>query len=133
MARYTGPKCRLCRRTGEKLCNKARCALERRPNPPGQRSQRRRKISDRGQQLLEKQKVRYSYGVLERQFRRMYKEATRRSGPTGENLLQMLERRLDNVVFRAGLAESRPQARQIVNHGHITLNGHKADVASIET
>jgi small subunit ribosomal protein S4 len=133
MARYTGPKCRLCRRTGETLCAKARCALERRPNPPGQRSPRRRKVSDRGRQLLEKQKARYTYGILERQFRRMYKEATRRSGATGDNLVQLLELRLDNVVYRAGLAESRPQARQIVCHGHITINGHKADIPSIQT
>ena len=133
MARYTGPTCRLCRRTGETLCSKARCALERRPNPPGQRSPRRRKVSDRARQLREKQKARYTYGVLERQFRRMYKEATRRSGATGDNLVQLLELRLDNVVYRAGLAESRPQARQIVCHGHITINGHKADIPSIQT
>lgn len=139
MARYTGPVCRLCRRNGEKLflkgdrCFTPKCAIERRPNPPGQRSPRRRKISDRGLQLREKQKARQSYGVLERQFRRLYHEATRRPGATGDNLVQLLELRLDNVVYRAGLAESRAQARQIVNQGHITLNGRKADIPSIET
>ncbi len=139
MARYTGPVCRLCRRNGEKLflkgerCFTPKCAIERRPNPPGQRSPRRRKISDRGVQLREKQKARQSYGVLERQFRRLYREATRLPGATGDNLIQLLELRLDNVVYRLGLAESRAQARQVVLHGHITLNGHKASVASIET
>lgn len=139
MARYTGPVCRLCRRNGEKLflkgerCLTPKCAVERRPNPPGQRSPRRRKISDRGLQLREKQKARQSYGVLERQFRRLYREATRRPGATGDNLLQLLELRLDNVVYRLGLAESRAQARQIVRHGHIALNGRKANVPSIET
>ena len=139
MARYTGPVCRLCRRNGEKLflkgerCFTPKCAIERRPTPPGQRSPRRRKVSDRGLQLREKQKARQSYGVLERQFRRLYREATRRPGATGDNLIQLLELRLDNVVYRLGLAESRNQARQIVRHGHITLNGHKADIPSIET
>ncbi|MEE9276827.1 MAG: 30S ribosomal protein S4 [Dehalococcoidia bacterium] len=138
MARYTGPVCRLCRRNGEKLflkgerCLTPKCAIERRPTPPGQRSPRRRKISDRGLQLREKQKARQSYGLLERQFRRLYREATRQPGATGENLLQLLELRLDNVVYRLGLAESRAQARQIVLHGHITLNGRKANVPSIE-
>jgi small subunit ribosomal protein S4 len=139
MARYTGPVCRLCRRNGEKLflkgdrCFTPKCAIERRPNPPGQRSPRRRKVSDRGLQLREKQKARQSYGVLERQFRRLYKEAIRRPGATGDNLIQLLELRLDNVVYRLGLAESRAQARQIVLHGHIALNGHKANIPSIET
>jgi len=139
MARYTGPVCRLCRRNGEKLflkgdrCFTPKCAIERRPNPPGQLSPRRRKVSDRGLQLREKQKARHSYGVLERQFRRLYREATRLPGPTGDNLITLLELRLDNVVYRAGLAESRAQARQIVCHGSITLNGHKADIPSIET
>lgn len=138
MARYTDPVCRLCRRNGEKLflkgerCFTPKCAFERRPNPPGQRSPRRRKISDRGLQLREKQKARQSYGLLERQFRRLYREATRRTGATGQNLLQMLELRLDNVVYRLGLAESRAQARQVVLHGHLTLNGHPADVPSLE-
>lgn len=138
MARYNDAVCRLCRRNGEKLflkgerCFSPKCAMERRPTPPGQRSSRRRKVSDRGMQLREKQKARQTYGLLERQFRRLYKEAVRRNGATGENLLTMLEMRLDNTVYRAGLAESRAQARQIVLHGHITLNGHKADIPSIE-
>lgn len=138
MARYNDAVCRLCRRNGEKLflkgerCFSPKCAMERRPTPPGQRSTRRRKVSDRGMQLREKQKARQTYGLLERQFRRVYKEAVRRNGATGENLLTMLEMRLDNTVYRAGLAESRAQARQIVLHGHITLNGHKADIPSIE-
>ncbi|MCZ6545622.1 MAG: 30S ribosomal protein S4 [Chloroflexi bacterium] len=138
MARYNDAVCRLCRRNGEKLflkgerCFTPKCAMERRPNPPGQRSPRRRRVSDRGLQLREKQKARQTYGLLERQFRRVYKGAARRTGATGEILLQMLEMRLDNAVYRAGLAESRAQARQIVRHGHISLNGHKADIPSIE-
>ena len=129
MARYTGPVCRICRRAGEKLmlkgdrCYGPKCAIERRNQPPGQRSPRRRKVSDYGVQVKEKQKVRKSYGVLERQFRKMFREANRRPGATGDNLLRMLELRLDNVVFRLGIAESRAQARQLVRHGHITLNG----------
>ena len=138
MARYVGPVCRLCRRNGEKLflkgdrCFTPKCAVERRPTPPGPRPQRRRKISDRGLQLREKQKARQSYGVLERQFRRLYKEAIRRPGATGEVLLQLLELRLDNIVYRLGLAESRAQARQIVLHGHILLNSRKSAIPSIE-
>jgi small subunit ribosomal protein S4 len=138
MARYNDAVCRLCRRNGEKLflkgerCFSPKCAMERRPTPPGQRSSRRRKVSDRGMQLREKQKARQTYGLLERQFRRVYKEAVRRNGATGENLLTMLEMRLDNAVYRAGLSESRAQARQVVLHGHITLNGHKANIPSIE-
>ena len=136
MARYTGPVCRLCRRQGEKLmlkgnrCTTRQCAVERRNLPPGQRRARRRKISDRGLQLKEKQKARQSYGVLERQFRKHFAEAERRPGITGENLLQILEMRLDNVVYRLGFADSRSQARQIVRHGHITLNGRKTDIPS---
>ena len=138
MARYTGPVCRLCRRSGEKLflkgerCYSPKCAIERRNQPPGQRSPRRRKVSDYGIQIREKQKARQTYGVLERQFRRIYGEASRRPGATGDNLLRLLELRLDNIVYRLGLAESRNQARQIVRHGHITLNGSKADIPSIE-
>ncbi len=138
MARYTGPVCRICRRAGEKLmlkgerCVGPKCAIDRRNQPPGQRSPRRRKVSDYGEQVKEKQKVRKTYGVLERQFRRMFAEANRRPGATGENLLQMLELRFDNVVYRLGIAESRAQARQLVRHGHITLNGRKADIPSIE-
>ena len=135
MARYTGAVCRLCRRSGEKLMLKGdkcitKCTLEKRPKPPGPQLGRRRRISDRGMQLREKQKVRHSYGVLEKQFRRFFAEAERQPGITGENLLVMLERRLDNVVYRLGFADSRAQARQIVRHGHILLNGRKTDIPS---
>lgn len=138
MARYTGPVCRLCRRQGEKLflkgerCMSLKCALEKRNTPPGQQTGRgrRRKLSERGLQLREKQKARFVYGVLERQFRRHYEEASRRSGMTGENLLQELELRLDNVAYRLGFADSRKQARQIVLHGHIQLNGRKTNIPS---
>ncbi len=135
MGRYTGPVCRLCRRSGEKLFLKggkciAKCTLDRRPQPPGQQAARRRRLSDRGLQLREKQKARHSYGILERQFRLLFDEAERLSGITGENLVVLLERRLDNVVYRLGFAESRPQARQLVQHGHIMLNGHKTDIPS---
>jgi small subunit ribosomal protein S4 len=137
MARYTGPVCRLCRYLDEKLmlkgekCATPKCPLERKNAPPGHHSStRRRRISDRGFQLREKQKVRFSYGVLERQFYRFFTEATRAPGATGENLLILLERRLDNVVYRLGFADSRAQARQIVRHGHILVNGHKTDIPS---
>jgi len=136
MARYTGPVCKLCRREGMKLFLKGekcftKCTLERRPQPPGPHGQRRaRKVSDFGLQLREKQKARRLYGVLEKQFRRHFEAAERRPGVTGENLLQVLEMRLDNVVYRLGLADSRPQARQLVRHGHIDVNGHKVDVPS---
>lgn len=136
MARETGPVCRLCRRSGEKLFLKGdkcftKCTIEKRPSPPGQHGgARRRKMSERGAQLREKQKVRYIYGVLEGQFRGVYADAERRPGITGENLLQFLELRLDNVAFRLGYADSRAQARQLVSHGHITLNGHKTDAPS---
>jgi len=136
MAHYTGASCRLCRRVGEKLmlkgdrCSTPKCALEKRRAPPGQRAIRRRRISERGLQLREKQKTRYSYGVLERQFRNLFGQAERLPGITGENLLVLLERRLDNVVYRLGFANSRSQARQVVRHGHITLNEHKTDIPS---
>ena len=136
MARLTGPVCRLCRRLGDKLylkgekCFTPKCAFERRPYPPGQRPLRRRKVSDRGLQLREKQRARAIYGILERQFRRYYAEAVRRHGITGENLLKILELRLDNVVYRLGFAESRAQARQLVLHGHIAANGRKAAIPS---
>jgi len=136
MARYTAAVCRLCRRSGDKLMLKGdkcitKCTLDKRSKPPGpQLGRRRRRISDRGQQLREKQKVRYSYGILERQFRRFFTEAERQPGITGENLLVLLERRLDNVVYRLGFADSRAQARQIVRHGHIMLNGRKTDIPS---
>jgi small subunit ribosomal protein S4 len=136
VARYRGPVCRVCRRLGEKLylkgekCYAPRCPFERRPFAPGQRSMRRRKVSDRGLQLREKQKARASYGVLERQFRRYYEEAVRKVGITGDNLLRILELRLDSVVYRLGFADSRAQARQLVRHGLISLNGRKADIPS---
>lgn len=136
MARLMGPVCRLCRRLGDKLylkgarCFTPKCPFERRPYPPGQRSQRRRKVSDRGLQLREKQRARSVYGVLERQFQRYYTEAVRRHGITGENLLQILELRLDNIVYRLGFAESRAQARQVVLHGHISVNNRKAAIPS---
>jgi small subunit ribosomal protein S4 len=136
MARYASAVCRLCRRSGEKLmlkgarCFGPKCALERRGKPPGQQPMRRRRLSDRGMQLREKQKARYSYGIMERQFRRLFGEAERQLGITGENLLVLLERRLDNVVYRLGFADSRPQARQLVQHGHIMVNGRKTDVPS---
>jgi small subunit ribosomal protein S4 len=136
MARYTGPVCRLCRRHGEKLflkgarCFTPKCAFERRPNPPGPRPARRRKISDRGLQLREKQRARVTYGVLEKQFRRYYKEATRRPGVSGENLVRLLETRLDNLVYRAGFGDSRSQARQLIRHGLISVNGRKLDIPS---
>jgi small subunit ribosomal protein S4 len=136
MARYTGPDCRICRRHGEKLylkgerCMGPKCAIERRNYPPGPRSTRRRKVSDRGLQLREKQKARYAYGVLERQFRRYYEEAVKRPGVTGDNLVRLLEMRLDNTVHRLGWADSRDQARQLVRHGHISLNGRKTDIPS---
>ena len=138
MARYTEAVCRLCRRSGEKLfvkgsrCFTPKCAIDKRPKPPGQQKQtgRRRKISGRGLQLREKQKARYTYGMLERQFRKTFGEAQRQHGITGENLLVLLERRLDNIVYRLGFADSRSQARQLVQHGHILLNGHKTDIPS---
>lgn len=139
MARYIGPVCKLCRREGEKLylkgerCFSPKCAIEKRNQPPGQHGASRtfrRKVSDYGIQLREKQKARRIYGVLERQFRRYYADASRRSGVTGAVLLQYLESRLDNVVFRLGFAVSRKQARQIIDHGHITVNGNVVTIPS---
>lgn len=136
MSRYTGPKCRLCRRVGEKLllkgakCLGPRCTIERRPSPPGVHTRRRRKLSDRGVQLQEKQKARYSYGIQERQFRKMFVEAERLPGVTGETFLMSLEKRLDNVAFRLGFADSRAQSRQVVCHGHLLINGVKTDIPS---
>ena len=140
MARYIGPSCKLCRREGVKLylkgekCYTEKCAFERRSYPPGQHGKdssfRRRKSSDYAVQLREKQKTRRIYGVLERQFRRYFHEAERRTGLTGENLLIVLETRLDNVVYRLGLADSRSQARQLVSHGHFTVNGRKTNIPS---
>jgi small subunit ribosomal protein S4 len=137
MARYTGPVCRLCRRYGDKLylkgdrCMTPKCAFERRPQPPGQqRFGRRRRVSDRALQLREKQRARFIYGLMESQFRRYYRDAMRRAGVTGETLVRLLETRLDNVVYRLGFADSRSQARQIVRHGHIDLNGRTTDIPS---
>src|SRR4051812_24813324 len=134
MARYTGPKVRVSRRLATNIFEneKGRKALERRPFPPGQHGRTRRRSSGSEYliQLQEKQKAKYIYGVLERQFRRAYEEATRLPGVTGENLLRLLELRLDNVVYRAGFASTRPQARQFVNHGLVHVNGKRVDIAS---
>ncbi len=136
MARYRGAVCRICRREGEKLylkgerCYTDKCAIERRPYPPGQHGQGRQKRSDYGTQLREKQKVRKVYGILEKQFKRYFEMAEKMSGITGENFLQLLEKRLDNVVFRMGFATSRNQARQLVLHGHLQVNGKKVNIPS---
>ena len=136
MARYTGPVCRLCRRETIKLflkgdrCFTDKCAVERRAYAPGQHGQGRAKVSDYAVQLREKQKVRRIYGILERQFRGYYERAARMKGVTGENLLQLLERRLDNVVFRLGLSGSRKESRIMVNHGHFLVNGHPVNIPS---
>ncbi len=136
MARYTGPVCRICRRHGLKLflkgerCFGPKCAIERRNYPPGDHGQRRRKLSEYANQLKEKQKSRYIYGVLERQFRKHYATADRGQGATGAKLLRVLESRLDNVVYRLGFADSRRQARQLVRHGHFALNGRRTDIPS---
>ena len=137
MARYTGPVCRLCRRTGAKLmlkgerCETPKCSLERRAAPPGQQvSRRRRKVSDYELRLREKQQARFTYGVLERQFRLLFAKAKRTPGSTGENLVQLLEMRLDNTTYRLGFADSRSQARQLVRHGHLAVNGHKVNIPS---
>mgnify|MGYP005763966197 CR=1 FL=1 len=137
MARYTGASCRQCRREGMKLflkgdrCYTDKCAIVKRNYAPGQHGQGRKKLSDHGIQLREKQKVKRIYGVLETQFRNLYERAEKMPGKTGENLLTLLERRLDNVVYRMGLASSRKEARQLVGHGHFLLNGKKADIASM--
>jgi len=136
VARYTGAVCRLCRREGLKLflkgerCYTDKCAIERRNYPPGEHGQARPKFSEYSIQLREKQKLRRIYGVLEGQFRRYFALADRSKGVTGETLLQLLERRLDNVVYRLGFATSRAEARQLVRHGHFLVNGHKVDVPS---
>jgi small subunit ribosomal protein S4 len=137
MARYTDPSCRLCRREGEKLflkgqrCYTGKCSVTRRSFAPGQHGQGRKKISEYGTQLREKQKTRRFYGVLESQFRKTFETAVHLKGKTGENLLQLLELRMDNVIYRMGLAQSRSDARQLVTHGHFTLNGKKADIPSM--
>ena len=136
MSRYRGPVSRLCRREGMKLylkgakCYTKKCPFERRPTPPGQHGVRRRKVSEYGVQLREKQKMRRIYSVHERQFKRYFETAERRPGVTGENLLRLLELRIDNVVFRAGFASSRNQARQFVRHGHVAVNGKRVTIPS---
>jgi len=140
LARYSGPVCKLCRREGEKLflkgerCYTPKCAIERRSYAPGmhgRRGQFRRKVNEYGMQLREKQKVRRMYGIMERQFRRYFRSALKAKGMTGATLLQTLERRLDNVVYRMGFATSRAQARQLISHGHFEVNGRKTDVPSL--
>ena len=139
MARYCGPVCRMCRREGAKLflkglrCDSNKCAFERRQSPPGTQTFRRGKMTDYGLHLREKQKVKRYYGVLERQFRTYFRRAERVRGNTGEALMSLLERRLDNVVHRLGFGQSRAQARQLVSHGHITVNGRRVDVPSYIT
>jgi small subunit ribosomal protein S4 len=138
LARYTGPVCRLCRREGDKLflkgekCFSSKCAIETRPTPPGQHGAKRGRLSDYAVQLREKQKLRRIYGVLEKQFRSYYQDADRRRGSTGENLLQLLESRLDTVVYRMGFGTSRTEARQLVRHNAITLNGKKVNIPSLQ-
>jgi len=136
MARYTDASCRLCRREGQKLflkgsrCYTDKCAVGRRSQAPGQHGAKKKKLSEYGVQLREKQKAKVFYGVLESQFRKYFDMASRKKGITGENLLQILETRLDNIVYRMGLATSRAEARQIVRHGHITINGSKVNIPS---
>jgi small subunit ribosomal protein S4 len=136
MARITGPVCKLCRRDGLKLflkgtrCDTPKCAIERRDVPPGQNQARRGKLTDYGLHLREKQKVKHYYGVLERQFRGYFARAQRGKGNTGEDLMSLLERRLDNIVHRLGFGLSRAQARQLICHGHITVNGRRVDIPS---
>ena len=136
MSRYIGSVCRMCRRAGEKLffkgdrCFTEKCGVERRKYPPGQHGQRRGKLSDYGVQLMEKQKVRKPYGLVETQFRRYFHEAERRKGITGEVLLQLLECRLDNVVYRMGFSANRRQARQLITHGHLRVNGKPVSIPS---
>lgn len=138
MARYNGPVCKLCRREGLKLflkgqrCLTEKCSFNDRKNPPGPPAKRRAKLSGYGSQLREKQKVKRIYGVLERPFRNYFDKATRMKGITGENLLILLERRLDNSVYRMGLAASRPQARNLISHGHILVNGRRVNIASFQ-
>lgn len=137
MARYTGPVCKLCRREGLKLylkgdrCFTEKCGIDRRSYAPGEHGQGRKKTSEYGIQLREKQKARRIYGVLEKQFRTYFEKAERQQGITGDNLLILLERRLDNVVYRLGFGSSRAEARQLVRHNHFTLNGHKANIPSM--
>src|ERR1700726_2701715 len=136
MARYTGPDCKLCRREKTKLflkgakCDSPKCPMEIRPYPPGEHGRNRPKEGEYLQQIREKQKAKRIYGILERQFHGYYEEAARKHGRTGETMLQLLERRLDNVVYRAGFAKSRDMARQLIRHGHFVVNGKKVDIPS---
>lgn len=138
MARYIDAVCRVCRRNGLKLflkgerCYTPKCGVERRSSPPGQTSTRRRKQSDRGLQLREKQKGRYYYGLMERPFRKLFAEAERRTGKTGETLVQLLECRFDNIALLMGFADSHPQSRQIIRHGHLLLNDQDTNVPSVQ-
>ena len=138
MARYTDPVCRICRREGTKLflkgtrCYSKKCSFERRPAPPGQHGVRRRKVGEYGLQLREKQKIRRVYSVLERQFKGYFEKASSTPGVTGENLLRILELRMDNVVFRMGFAASRAEARQLVGHAHFTVNGRVSSIPSLQ-
>lgn len=138
MARYIDSSCRLCRREGMKLflkgdrCYSEKCAMNKRAYPPGQHGQGRKKVSNYGEQLREKQKVKRIYGLIETQFYNTFEKAEKMQGIAGENLLSLLERRLDNVVFRMGLANSRKEARQLVTHGHFTINGKKVDIPSLQ-
>lgn len=136
MAKLIGADCRQCRREGCKLflkgerCTSKKCAIERRPSLPGQHGSARKRVTEYGLQLREKQKVKRAYGILEKQFRKYYEEAVRMKGITGENMLSLIERRLDNVVYRMGIGSSRSESRQIVNHGHITVNGRRVNIPS---
>jgi small subunit ribosomal protein S4 len=136
MGRFVGPVCRLCRRSGDKLmlkgdrCFGPKCAADRRAKPPGPHLAQRRRMSDRGVQLREKQKAKYTYGLFERQFKRFFSSAEKQAGITGENLVVLLERRLDNAIYKIGFADSRAQARQLILHGHILVNDHKVNVPS---
>ena len=138
MAKLIGPDCRQCRREGCKLflkgerCTTKKCAMERRPVVPGQHGAARKRVTQYGTQLREKQKVKKAYGILEKKFREYYEEAERMKGVTGENMLSLLERRLDNVVYRMGIGASRSECRQIVNHGHITVNGKRVNIPSYQ-
>lgn len=138
MAKYTNADCKLCRREGAKLflkgerCTTKKCAMDRRPVAPGMHGVTRKKASEYNVQLREKQKVKRAYGLLEKQFRAYYEEAERLSGVTGENMLALIEKRLDNVVYRMGIGSSRAQSRQVVNHGHITVNGKTVDIPSYQ-
>jgi small subunit ribosomal protein S4 len=136
MGRFIGSVCRLCRRSGDKLmlkgdrCFGPKCAADRRPKPPGPHVAQRRRLSDRAIQLREKQKAKYTYGLFERQFKRFFADAEKQVGITGDNLVVLLERRLDNVIYKLGFADSRSQARQIILHGHILVNDHRISIPS---